>query len=99
MNSNYGISLEKKFKKANRKAFVLFEKENDILHDPFLLLKKEDISESVIVKINNLCLERGYNPIYFSRNNILRIREIKKGKSLPLNKKAVCSSLPKLNSS
>ena len=77
MNQNYGISLEKKFKIANRKAFVLFPEDNDLLHNPLLLFRNDETAESAIVKINRQYLETGYNPLYFSRNNILRIREIK----------------------
>ena len=100
MNRDYGIRLEKKFKQANRKAMVLFHGETDILHNPLLLfLSDENPYNSPILAVNSLFLKRGYNPLYFSRNNILRIREIKTGKALPLNKRAVWPDHVKLNSS
>ena len=100
MGRNYGINLEKRFKQANRKAMVLFPKERDTLHNPFFLFKSdEDSHHSVLLKVNKLFLNRGYNPHYYSRNNILRIREMKTGKALPLNKRAVWSGFVKLNSS
>ena len=100
MSRNYGINLEKKFKKANRKAMVLFPKNHDILHAPLLLFKSDgDQKTSVVLRVNSLFLNRGYNPIYFSRNNILRIREMKMGNGLPRNKGAVWSACEKLDSS
>ena len=100
MNRNYGISLEKKFKQANRKAMVLFSRDRDILSNPlFLFQSDENPYDSPILTVNSLFLKRGYNPLYFSRNNILRIREIKTGKTLPLNKRAVWPDHVKLNSS
>lgn len=92
MNRNYGVNLEKKFLNANRKATVLFPDKTDILHNPCRLFNtRENPKTSVILYVNHLFLARGYNPLYFSRNNILRIREIKTGKRFPLNKQAVLS--------
>jgi hypothetical protein len=100
MSPHYGIDLEKKYKLANKKAMILFTEESDILHNPSLLYHSEDHQDiSVILKVNYLNLNRGCNPLYFSRNNILRIREIKTGNRLPLNKKAVWSICEKLDSS
>ncbi len=100
MSRNYGISLEKKFKQANRKALVLFPEEDDILHDPLLLFKSDgEQHNSVVLRVNNLFLSRGYNPLYFSRNNILRIRELKTGTYLPLNKRDIWIVCEKLDSS
>jgi len=100
MSQKYGVSLEKRFMHAHRKAMVLFPKEDDILHDPLFLYKEgENQHTSVILIVNSLFLERGYNPLYFSRNNILRIREIKTGKKVPLNKRAIWSGVEKLDSS
>lgn len=100
MNWNYGISLEKRFKQANRKAMVLFSNDRDILHNPLSLFQSdENLYDSPIFTVNSLFLKRGYNALYFSRNNILRIREIKTGKTLPLNKRAVWPDPVKLNSS
>jgi len=100
MGNHYGIDFEKKYRLANKKALVLFPEERDILHNPSLLFASKDYqNNSVILKVNHLTLQMGYNPLYFSRNNILRIREIKTGNRLPLNKRAVWSACEKLNSS
>ncbi len=99
MSKNYGIYLEKRFEQANRKAMVLFPKERDILHNPLLLLQTDEyLCGSLIIRVNSLFLQRGYNPLYFSRNNILRIREMKRGNWLPLNKGAVSQACEILDS-
>ena len=100
MASDYGIRLERKFRRANLKAMVLFPEKKDILHGPLKWFSPEyDFHDTVIVTINNLFLQRGFNPLYFSRNNILRIQEIKTGKRLPLNKSAIWSEALRLDSS
>lgn len=100
MSRKYGVSLEKRFRHANRKAMVLFPEEDDILHDPLLSYKEaENQHKSVILIVNNLFLKRGYNPLYFSRNNILRIREMKTGNRFPLNMRAIWVEVEKLDSS
>lgn len=78
-SSGYGISLERRLKVAAEKSKALFTDPKDPLHEPFKL--------SILI-INKLYLTKGCNPLYFSRNNILRIREIKQGMCLPLNKQA-----------
>jgi hypothetical protein len=100
MGLKYGTSLEQRFKRANRKAMVLFPKEDDILHDPLLLFgPTEHQCGSVVLTVNSLFLKRGYNPLYFSRNNILRTREMKTGNRLPLNKRAFWYEGKELDSS
>ncbi len=89
-SSDYGISLERKLKIVAKKSKALFADTKDPLHEPFKL--------SIII-VNKLYQERGYNPLYFSRNNILRIREIKQGFSLPLNKQSYGLSHLGINSS
>lgn len=100
MGLKYGISLEHRFKQANRKAMVLFPKEDDILRDPLLLFgPTEHQCDTVVLTVNSLFLKRGYNPLYFSRNTILRTREIKTGNRLPLNRRAFWYEGKKLDSS
>lgn len=100
MSRKYGVSFEKKVNRANRKAMVLFPEEEDILHAPLLLYRQaENQHKSVILIVNNLFLKRGHNPLCFSRNNILRIREMKTGNRFPLNKRAVWSEVEQLDSS
>lgn len=89
-SSQYGISLEKRFRIADIKSKAIFTDHSDPLHIPTNL---------TIVAVNKLYLSRGYNPLYFSRDNILRIREIKVGLRLPLNKHAYEKSVTVLNSS
>ena len=99
LDEKYGISLEKKFTYASRKSQVLFPCENDLLHYPLLLFQSETAdSTNIITAINCLFLKRGFNPLYFSRNNILRIRELKTGKSFPLNQEGVCPNCEILDS-
>ncbi len=90
MSKKYGIIFERRMKSSVQKAMAIFPHPNDILHNPLLLFQyKEELSGPVILTINNLFLQRGCNPLLFSRNNILMIREIKSGKDPPLNKEAV----------
>ena len=100
MSHTYGIRLEKKFQTVNNIAMALFPEEDDILHNPLSLFKtSENPCDSPIFKINNLFLKRGYNPLYFSRRNILRIRENNSGIKEPLNKEAYTSDRERLDSS
>jgi hypothetical protein len=90
MSRKYGIAFEKKVKSAVQKSIVIFPDDKDTLHNPLLLFQsKSEFEENIILKINHSFLERGYNPLFFSRSNILRIREIKTGIRLPLNKGAI----------
>lgn len=88
--SKYGISLERRFRTAYRKSKAIFTDTTDPLNSP---------KDLPITTVNRLYLQRGYNPLYFSRNNILRIREIKQGSRLPLNKQATEDKVTVLNSS
>jgi hypothetical protein len=90
LNTKYGISLEKRYRIANKKSNALFTDPEDELHKP---------EQQSITKINGLFLSRGCNPLYFSRNNILRIREIKQGMNLPLNKQGYNLVTEVINSS
>lgn len=89
-SSQYGTSLEKKFKIADIKSKAIFTDPSDPLHKP---------NNLPMMIVNKLYLHRGYNPLYFSRDNILRIREIKQGLHLPHNKQAYDQSNSDLNSS
>ena len=100
MSQKYGIVFEKKVMSAVQKALALFPDKKNSLHNPLLLYQSHVESEkNIILKINNAFLERGYNPLFFSRSNILRIREIKTGIRLPLNKGAIWSGKLKIDSS
>jgi hypothetical protein len=90
LNIKYGISLEKRYRISNKKSNALFTDPQDVLHKP---------EQKTISIINRLFLSRGCNPLYFSRNNILRIREIKQGFHLPLNKQGYNLVTEVLNSS
>ncbi len=100
MSQKYGIAFEKKVMSAVQKSMALFPDEKNTLHNPLLLYQSQVESErNIILKINYAFLERGYNPLFFSRSNILRIREIKTGIKLPLNKGAIWSGKLKIDSS
>ena len=100
MSQKYGIAFEKKIMSAVQKAMALFPDDKDALHNPLLLFQSQIKSERItILEINCSFLERGYNPLFFSRSNILRIREIKTGIALPLNKGAIWSGKLKIDSS
>jgi hypothetical protein len=101
LSDKYGISLEKRFNLSGNKARALFPDETDVLHNPFLLFTPphQYIKSSVVLTVNYLFLDRGYNPLYFSRNNILRIREIKQGSRFPLNLGATLPDVAGIDSS
>jgi len=100
MSLKYGIAFEKKVMSAVQRAMAIFPDDKDTLHNPLLLFQSKIESEkNIILKINYSFLERGYNPLLFSRSNILRIREIKTGIRLPLNKGAIWSGKLKIDSS
>lgn len=100
LSEKYGNSIEKRFNLSNHKAMALFPDNKDVLHNPFLLFTPpQDIKSSAVLKVNHLFLKRGYNPLYFSRNNILRIREIKQGSRFPLNPGATVPDVEEINSS
>jgi hypothetical protein len=99
MSSKYGITLEKKMRSAEVKSKAIFPDEKEILHNPMILYQsQEDHDPPVILTVNYLFLARGFNPLFFSRNNILRIREIRMGKISPLDREAIWSEKEKLDS-
>lgn len=100
LSEKYGVSLEKRFNLSNHKAMAIFPDEKDVLHNPFLLFAPpQNIKYSVILTVNHLFLKRGYNPLYFSRNNILRIRDIKQGSRFPLNPGTTLPDVEEIDSS
>ena len=100
MSQKYGIAFEKKIISAVQKSMALFPDRKDKLHNPLLMFQSQAESKiNIILKTNYLFSERGYNPLFFSRSNILRIREIKTGIRLPLNKGAIWSDKLKIDSS
>lgn len=100
LSEKYGNSLEKRFNFSNHKAMALFPEDEDVLHNPFLLFTPpQDIKSSAVLRVNYLFLNRGYNPLYFSRNNILRIREIKQGSRFPLNPGTTLPDVEEIDSS
>lgn len=100
MSSKYGVSLEKRFQLAHRKAQSLFPDATDLFHNPaHLFTLNRENEENIVLTINYQFSERGYNPLYFSRNNILRIREIKLGPGIPLNPGATEIEIRRLDSS
>ena len=85
---------------AKQRAMALFPDGKSILHNPLLLFNLREISPTLAIQfVNSMFLKEGYNPLFFSRRNILRIRENKLGRVLPLNKGAIWSDIEKLDSS
>jgi len=100
MSQRYGIRFEKRMMAARHKAMALFSDKKNILHNPLLLFNSRDESTLPAIQlVNYQFLKAGYNPLFFSRRNILRVRENKLGKGLPLNKGAIWSAVEILNSS
>ena len=100
MSQKYGIAFEKKVMIAVQKAMAIFPDKKDTLHNPLLMFQGQvEFEVNIILKTNYLFLGRGYNPLFFSRSNILRIREIKTGIIQPLNKGAIWSGKLKIDSS
>jgi hypothetical protein len=84
MSRKYGIRFEKRMNGAKQRAMALFPDGKSILHDPLLLFNSRDISPTLAIQfVNSMFLKEGYNPLYFSRRNILRVRENKLGTRLP----------------
>ena len=70
--------------------FLPIPEEGHRLHNPLVLFQSDENPRGpFFLTVNDLFLMHGYNPLYFSRNSILRIREIKTGNQLPRNKQAV----------
>lgn len=99
MSRKYGIRFEKMMDVANQRAMALFPDGKSILHNPLLLFNSTISSTLVIPFVNSMFLKEGYNPLYFSRRNILRVRENKLGRVVPLNKGAIWSDIEILDSS
>lgn len=100
MSRKYGIRFEKMMTGAKQRAMALFPDGKSILHSPLLLFNSRDRSTTHAIQfVNSMFLKEGYNPLFFSRRNILRIRENKQGRALPLNKGAIWSDIEKLDSS
>jgi len=79
---------------------ALFPDEKNILHDTELLFSSRDESKATVIQfINRAFADEGYNPLYFSRRNILRVRENKQGISIPPNKGTTWSQMEPLDSS
>ena len=100
LNQKYGISLEKRFSLAHQKSRALFPDTNDPFHNPvdlFFLNREND--ENMVLSVNHRFSGRGFNPLYFSRSNILMVRENKLGVRLPLNPGATGTKWRSLDSS
>lgn len=86
LSPKYGIALEKRFHLAHQKSKALFPYAGDPLHNPAaLFISNKDNVENIVLAVNRLYSSSGFNPLYFSRINILRLRENKLGKVFPLN--------------
>ena len=86
LSPKYGITLEKRFCLAHQKSKALFSDTNDQFHNPaeLFILNREN-GENIVLAVNSRFSCEGFNPLYFSRSNILMIRKNKLGVRLPLN--------------
>ncbi|RKX73521.1 MAG: hypothetical protein DRP49_07350 [Spirochaetes bacterium] len=100
MSEKYGRQFEAMMQTARMQAIALFPPEQEPFYDSLPRLSPTGNSPANILGIiNHTFFQRGYNPLYFSRRNILRVRENKLGRSHPLNKGAIWSSLENIDSS
>jgi len=100
MGENYGRRFEWRLKKARLQAMALFPDKQNPLHDPLGHFESRNHPAPACVQsVNKAFAEKGYNPLFFSRRNILRIRENKLTSPLPLNKGATWIQVMPLDSS
>ncbi|RKX80660.1 MAG: hypothetical protein DRP60_02655 [Spirochaetes bacterium] len=89
-----------RLKKAKLQAMALFPDEQNPLYDPIRHFESlNQPTPGCIQSINRAFAQEGYNPLFFSRRNILRIRDNKQTSSLPLNKGATRFSMVRIDSS
>lgn len=89
MSEKYGRCFELMLRTARLQAMALFPSEKNPLHGYlFPFSSQSKAPENVVHIVNQIFSQEGYNPLYFSRRNILRVRENKRGTSFPLNKGA-----------
>jgi hypothetical protein len=89
-----------RLKKARLQAMAIFPDEQNPLYDPLSRFESRDHpAVGCIQSINKAFAEKGYNPLFFSRRNILRIRDNKLTSSLPLNKGATRLEMMRIDSS
>ena len=94
LGSDYGVRFEKRVIRAERIALALLGQEDCKVPGLF----SPEIIKVTIIRVNYTFLKLGYNPLFFSRRNILRIREIKLGRAVSLNKGAIWSAIPAIDS-
>lgn len=89
MSEKYGRSFELMIRTANMRLKALFPNRENPLHGCLIPFSSPSITAANILQISNQAFsQEGYNPLYFSRRNILRVRENKLGISFPLNRGA-----------
>lgn len=97
MGLRYGIRFEKRiFRIIQIAAALVVLPAYQINPSLFEILNGENVQ---INRVNSECNILGLNPLFFSRKNILTVRENKLGKGLALNPGAIWSSIPYVNSS
>ena len=89
MSEKYGRCFELMLRTARLKAIALFPGGKNPLHRCIVPFSSPGIAPVNVVQIiNQIFSQEGYNPLYFSRRNILRVRVNKLGTTIPLNKGA-----------
>jgi hypothetical protein len=100
MSEKYGRRFELMLRTARLQAMALFPDRKDSLHGCIFPFSSPGIAPVNVVQIvNQIFSQEGYNPLYFSRRNILRVRENKLGTFIPLNKGATWLQRVPLDSS
>ena len=99
MSEKYGRGFELMIRTASVRAMALFPDEYHLYKHLIKLSSPGNTPENIIQRVNQTFSQKGYNPLYFSRRNILRVRENKLGISIPLNKGTTWFQTEPLNSS
>ena len=86
LSPKYGIVLEKRFRLAHQRSKALFPHTDAPLHNPVaLFISNKENDKNIVLAVNRQYSSEGFNPLYFSRRNILMVRQNKLGRSFPLN--------------
>jgi hypothetical protein len=100
LSPKYGIALEKRLQLAQQKSKALFPHADAPLHNlATLFISNKESGRNIVLTVNRQYSSRGFNPLYFSRRNILRLRENKLGRIFPLNPEATGNRRRDLDSS
>ena len=87
MSADYPESLHKKLKRYRNRIQTIFQAPfSTAASDYCALIIKLTGNDEPSVRLSALCLERGFNPVLFSRINILTFPKIKAGEEISHNR-------------